>query len=333
MRRLTMMGGLAALATLASASTCYDANNYIVTPASAKARLQLSSSSPTVPADGFSRVTITAQVDTTADATRRSVKFTTTAGRLVGGPDIVADASGVATVELESAVPEQNATVRADVNGVAGLAQSIVVKFIAVIPDAIIKFITLPKAAIADGDELETIAVQIGAGVPTDKRSVKFTASSGTFPNNAPTIDVVPDAANVATITLRAPVSVGKVSLRAQVLSFPRDSSFTVGAALPDTILVDPGKFTLASTEETTVKAHLQKATGIASKGTVVVFEAFDTLNQPVPQFRAQTVSDDKGDATAVFRPIAVEAKQTITIRASIPGTNKVGVATLVVAP
>jgi hypothetical protein len=187
MRRLTMMGGLAALATLASASTCYDANNYIVTPASAKARLQLSSSSPTVPADGFSRVTITAQVDTTADATRRSVKFTTTAGRLVGGPDIVADASGVATVELESAVPEQNATVRADVNGVAGLAQSIVVKFIAVIPDAIIKFITLPKAAIADGDELETIAVQIGAGVPTDKRSVKFTASSGTFPNNAPT--------------------------------------------------------------------------------------------------------------------------------------------------
>src|SRR5688500_16324318 len=91
--------------------------NTVVDPLS----ITVTASAPSVPADGFSTVEITAQIDPTTRAADRSITFTTTAGTFVGAAApgttlvVTADIDGVARATLRSSttIETANVTVRA----------------------------------------------------------------------------------------------------------------------------------------------------------------------------------------------------------------------------
>src|SRR5512134_1761542 len=104
---------------LSSGSACHDPGNYVLGPGAIDQVLSVSLSATSIPADGTTRLTITAQLDPRTDADKRTVTFTASAGTLIGGgregstTSVTADASGKAVVELRS--NRTPGTVRVDV--------------------------------------------------------------------------------------------------------------------------------------------------------------------------------------------------------------------------
>ena len=96
---------LAALAVLTVAGGCHDPDDFLPTAPETVDSLVLSVSASSMPADGFSRIEIFAQIDPLADDGKRTVVFTTTAGIFVGETEdnsnnrtkkVAADTTGLA---------------------------------------------------------------------------------------------------------------------------------------------------------------------------------------------------------------------------------------------
>jgi hypothetical protein len=106
------------LALMTTAAGCHRPDDYLLA-SHADSVLSVTLSATTLPADGISRATITAQLDPETDADKRTLTFTTTAGTLIAdgkeGPSITtqADISGKAVVELRSSTTP--ATAKLDV--------------------------------------------------------------------------------------------------------------------------------------------------------------------------------------------------------------------------
>src|SRR6185436_17269681 len=110
-RRLRVVAatGVAALALFAG--RCYEKSDYSPTapPTADALTLSTANGQTSIPADGVSKLRIIAKISPDADANKRSIVFSTTAGALVGAAGgsnqltVGADVTGTASVELRSA--------------------------------------------------------------------------------------------------------------------------------------------------------------------------------------------------------------------------------------
>lgn len=321
----------------------YDPNDYTLSPSHVDSVLTLAVRDSTngapltsLPADGFSRLTLVAIIDSQADASRRTVNFATTGGTLVGATgsggsqSIVADAHGRASVDLVSGTLVQPVRIRAEVKDVGGVAKELNLQFTAVIPDSVLRFIALPATLEADQATTGAIAVLVSGHIPANQRAVTFSTSSGQFAQSSP---VTPLADNIARIDLKGTLTPGLARIQASVSGFARDTTVTFVPALPDTILLDAGAFSLATGTETTVRARLLRTMGTVSIGTLPEFTARDAGGALVGQFRSVQPSNTQGEATAIFTPSGVTPPATITLEARVAGAPATGRATLQIIP
>lgn len=320
---------------------CYDRDDYDLSPTEIEKALRVevadsANGAPvsTLPADGFSRLTLVASIDRLADANRRTLTFTTSAGTLFGGvsngPSVTAvvDAGGHATVELQSAAVVQEVRVRVELKE-AGLARELALQFGPVTPDSVIRFIQVPATLPADQGTTGAVIVQVAAAIPASQRMVNFTTSNGNFIQSGA---ITPLVDNSARIDLRGPMSLGTARIQASIAGFARDTVVTFIQAPPDTILLDVG-LSVKTGAEIAVTARLLRAIGTATQGTTVLFDAVDANGLSVGFFRAVQASNTVGQAQAIFAAVGVSAPSTVTLRAQVSGSTRVGTTQLLVVP
>lgn len=297
-----------------------------------------------VPADGFSRVTISVEVtQKEIDDEKRAILFTTSAGTLLGGTaqnggrKVALDAAGKATIQLQAGTEVGTARVRASVVDAEIVNEEVTVEFVTVSSDAILRFAPFPASAPADGATITLVTVTLNEDVPLDARAVTLTTTAGTFAaSGTQTVTVNADAGGTVTTGLRSPLSVGTALIRATVNHVSREASIDFRAAQADDLVLDPGGFTLQASldRSVTVRAQLRRDVGIATPGTRVAFTATDTLGQTFGFWRAETISNATGEATAVFTagPTLYRGHVTLEARA-LPGLISDTASILIVDP
>ncbi len=330
-----VIGGLYTLA-------CYDPDNYTLSPGAIDSLLDLRTTrgDSALPADGFSRITIVAVVDSNSPKESRTISFTTSAGTLTGGTavgsaqEVTADATGRASIDLQSVAVVQVARVRAEIKGGTGVARQIDISFVPVSVDSIIRFRDVPDSLPADGASVATVTVTVAPALPTASRTVQFQSSLVVFvQNNGSTLGSTADAGNVAFADIRTPSQIGLAHITATVGGFAQDTTIPVVWAYPDTVLLDPGLFTMKVTEQAPVVATLLRRIGKPTPNTFVTFTAFDSTGTSRGQFRAIQESDPQGLAKASFQPIGVTPPALLTLRALVDGNGKAASATIQVVP
>jgi hypothetical protein len=346
---------IAALAALLLASAaCYDKDDYDLTPGLVETQLtlQVVNGTNTLPADGFSRLGLRATISPKADADRRTVVFTTSAGTMVGGTavqntwEVPADASGEAFIELQSSQTVETAIVTAQVKGVPGLSTTLAVAFVPVQPDDIIQFTGFPSRPLpADGATLTPFTVTVSDSIPSASRTVTFATTVGTFAPGTDTTATVPaDAGNTATVELRSPTQITSGRVRATVNGVTREVPVSFEQALPDFISLAADKFTVeaSATDQVSLTATLTRDIGMVTPNTPVTFKAVGTDETPhrtLPSTFFQNVSvvtlvNGQSVATALFRPGTTDYRGKVTVTMEVPGHAVQGTVELeIVAP
>ncbi len=198
-----------ALATTAIA--CHNPDNYLLTPTLADQVLSVTLSSTTLPADGISRATVTAQLDPRTDLDKRSVTFTTTAGTLIAeGKEstsitVAADTNAKAVVELRSSTTPSIAHIEVTVASVARTAS---VEFLKLAREDVYDIAISSTSVPADGVTASVITVKLKRLGTTDQRAVRFETSAGTFNTSGQTssrsVSVTAGPTGVAIVELRS---------------------------------------------------------------------------------------------------------------------------------
>lgn len=226
-------------------TACYDKDDYTLTEPRVAAILSLATANDatSLPADGVSRLTLIARISAEADRDRRTVEFTASAGKLIGGTgstdlvrEVPATADGRATIELQSDAKVQAVSVNARIKGVDGVVVEKVIQFVPVNPDDIIRFTSAPVSAPADGLTISRLAV-IVSPVATS-RQVEFKTTLGTFlPSNSTmaTVPVLTD--NTATISLKSSSTIGFAEVTATLAGVTRQTTIEFTAIMPDNII------------------------------------------------------------------------------------------------
>jgi len=172
-----------ALATVAT-TACHRPNDYLLSPTLADEVLSVTLSATSIPADGISRMTVTAQIDPRTDFDKRTVVFTTTAGTLIAAGQqgttisITADTTGKAVAELRSSTTAT--TARIDVS-VATIARSATAQFVQLTREQVYDLSVSSYSVPADGFSTSLITVTLKRLGTVDQRAVKFETSAGTF--------------------------------------------------------------------------------------------------------------------------------------------------------
>lgn len=339
MRRWTILPAVLVLAALAA---CYDS------PTEPETRgLQLTPATAEIPADGISRVTLTAEIDPAAAADRRTVVFTTTAGTLVGATEedgrklgVPADSTGRARVELQSERSVRTAVVTASVSaGTEVLAvQRAEIRFVAADPGTLVRISTSEASAPADGATAVRVFADIAAGLPEGQRTVTFTTTLGSFAQAATTAPktatVTADASQRATVDLLGPIDqVGQARVTATVAGTTVQTFVDFFRALPNTIVVDPSKSELKATpsDSMTVMVTLLRNVGSVTKGTPVEVRVLHPRSRANLNFLVNGVepSGDGGVTQATVSAGNTTHRGLAIIEARIPGTNLRGEATI----
>ncbi len=171
------------------AGGCYKESNYSPTDPQVTGALTLAPVDGTlsIPADGVSRVTLVATIAADADSNKRVITFTTSSGSFVGAAagsgttvDVTAGSDGRALVILQSSQTVETAIVTAVVKGSANVAAQRQIQFTAPNPDDVLRFVTAPAAAPADGQTITLFKVAVSPSVTTG--TVTFSSTAGTFP-------------------------------------------------------------------------------------------------------------------------------------------------------
>lgn len=292
------------------------------TPLNADDVIRISSTANTMPADGFSRITITAQLGSTASTTSRAVAFKTTAGTFVGaaspGKDasVNADSAGVAKVELRSSTDIEQATVTATAGGVT---RTLTIAFLAVNPADIIRVSTSSNVVPADGETILQVVAQVAAGLQSNQREVSFTTSIGSFVKSGnQTATETAGLDQRAVVDLKASPTIGTARVTATVNGVRAETTMAFVAALPQRVeVVVP--VSIKANEEVTVTAKLFRTPGNVSRDRVVTFTAVDPDGKTIGVFHNVQVSAGDGTAAALFTPNSTEYRGPITIRAFTP--------------
>lgn len=310
--------------------------------------LTLSPSSSSIPADGFSSISITARITASSPPKRRQVKFQTTDGQFID-PDNPApagdgktktadvDPQGAVTVELRSGTVPKIATITAKVldatttppTEVAGLLTRLNVEFTPPDPGGLVKVGTSVDTGEADNVSQIFVHADIAPGSPAEARTVTFETTLGTFvKSNGPTVTEEADRNHRATVVLKSPSVAGRARITAKISGATAETFLQFVPALPDFILVrlDDTKLKRGQTEETMVTATLSRDPdrGMVTRNTVVTYSAFETASgRPLPlSFRNQTPSDEMGTAKAKVLLGSVAFVGTATIRAQVGGVT-----------
>jgi adhesin/invasin len=168
----------------AAATACHKPEDYLLSPTLADQVLSVALSASSIPADGISRATITAQIDPRTDYDKRSLTFTTTAGTLIAeGKEgrsitVTADTTGAAGVELRSST--NPTTARIDVS-VTSIVRSASVEFVKLSRDQVFDVSVSSFSVPADGFSTSVITVTLKRLGTVDQRAVRFETSAGTF--------------------------------------------------------------------------------------------------------------------------------------------------------
>lgn len=206
-------------------------------------------------------------------------------------------------------------------------------------PDEVLALSASAAAIPADGVSLATITAVIPAGAAPANRTIAFTTTAGSFAGTSPpgtTIEVPADVDGRAVVALQSGTQPAEARVQASVAGFVRTLTVRFTQALPETIDVDPGTFSLEPgfANTTTVTATLRRAGGgVATQGTEVRFTATTSAGAAVGEFRAVTPSDAQGRSTALYTAgdTAYRGPVTITARVTDPATGATvaGTATL----
>ena len=213
---------------LVTMAGCHSPDDYVVGPSQIDDVLGLTLSATTLPADGISRATITAQLDPQTDADKRNVTFTTTAGTLIAGGQeatslvVKADSSGKAVVELRSATVSATAQIQVTVASVTRTAS---VAFEALTREQVYEVVLSATSVPADDLSTTLITVILKRLGTLPQRAVKFETSLGTFvaagQPNARAATITADLTGRATVELRSDGLVGTARVRVTALDVP----------------------------------------------------------------------------------------------------------------
>lgn len=314
-------------------------------PNAAKA-LSLRAAASEIPADGFSRVTLTAEIDPRAAADRRTVVFTTTAGTLVGATEdsgkklsLAVDSAGRAQVQLQSERTIGTAVVTASVSTATETltVQRVEVRFVAVDPGALVRISTSTASAPADGATPVRVFADIASGLPSGQRTVTFTTSLGGFgapASQTATATATADGSNRATVDLFGPSdSVGQARVTATVGGTTVQTFVDFVRATPDTVVVSPSKQQLqaSASDSLTLTVTLLRNLGTVTAGTPVTVRVLrpDTNEDLNFLINGLAPSGAGGTTQATISAGSTTHRGPALIEVSVPGTSVKGRATI----
>jgi hypothetical protein len=323
---------LVAAAYLAWAPGCADLD----APPAPDQVLGLTSSAEKIAANGFSIVTLVAQLDPRTRPELRDVTFTTTLGAFVGASaatprEIVvpAGSEGQALATLRAGTEPGTATVTAEVrSGEAVLAvANVQVTFERAAAADILRVNISEQVAPADGATTTAVVVQLNPDLLPSQQLVSFTTTAGSFSTlgNVVTTDVRAGSDNVARVLLVSPREPATATVTAAVSGFVGRTTVTFEAALPDSLSASVSgslRITAAFSSKVTVRAQLYREVGTPSRGAEVQFRATsDSSGNAFGYFSGITPSDASGLASAEFTPGNTTERGEATIRAWVSGT------------
>jgi hypothetical protein len=335
---------IALVILLVATGSCYKESNYSPTAPQVAGALTLAivGGSSSIPADGLSQVTLVATIAANADADKRVITFTTSSGSFVGAAgvttvDVTAGSDGRALAILQSSQRVGPAIVSAVVKGTPTVSAQLQINFTAPSPDDVLRFVSPPTSAPADGQTVTLFTVAVSPAVSTG--TVTFASTAGTFPATPVPIGID----HTATAGLTSPKTIGAASVSATLATsgstgngFSRQTPFRFDVALPDVITVVVDSLTVMPGGMVHVTAHFTRQVGQVSANIVAVFSATDAKGAPVGGFVNVTVvqpaaSGSDSTATADFLPGANAAPGPITIfagtdPASVTGSTSITV-------
>ncbi len=347
MRRVSLFALLALAGVLLSASRCYESDDHDLTPRLIDETLALSvaGNSTSIPADGASRLRLIAEISRNADGNRRTIGFSTSAGTIVGGTpttggpsgeqSVIADSTGRATIELQSPQQVGSAVVTVRVIEVPGLTRTLAVGFTAPNADDLVRFVSAPTSAPADGATLNrfdvVIAPTFALGTPV---TFSVAGDARWSPGGGPTISVPTDGSFRATALLQSPTTLGRTLVRATANNITREVPLDFVRALPDVVLVSTAQKVEVKpgfNDPVSVTATLSRNVGTVTQGTVVVWTATDRNGQSIGLFRDATTTGANQQASATFLVGDTTYRGNVTIAASAQGHSVRGTAVVVV--
>ncbi|HET9766000.1 MAG TPA: hypothetical protein VFS60_04080 [Thermoanaerobaculia bacterium] len=335
-RRMRALAATAVAAVALFAGRCYEKKDYSPTapPTVNALTLSTANSQTSLPADGVSRLRIIARISPDADADKRTVLFSTTAGTLVGTANasnqvaVAADVTGTATIELRSAQQVGSAVVTAQVQNVAGLSRQLTIAFTAADPDSVIQFIAAPASAPADGATVSTFTVQLSPSLPLGTQ-VQFQATAGLFqPENAATATRTADGSYQVSASLASPSAIGSGRVTATANNVSRQTTIEFQRAYPNVITVATnGTFTVKPSVSAgvTVVGTFLRNVGKVTPGTVATFRATTADGAPIGFFRDVTTVTAAGTATATFLAGETDYRGAVTITVGAEGSSVTG--------
>lgn len=335
-RRLRALLATALAATALFAGRCYNKKDYSPTaPPTADALVLTTASGQTsLPADGVSKLQIIARISPDADADKRTVLFSTTAGTLVGTANaanqiaVPADVTGTASVQLTSAQQVGIAVVTAQVQNVTGLSRQLTVSFTAADPGSVVQFVAAPASAPADGATISSFTVQLSPALPLGAQ-VQFQATAGLFqPENAASVTRTADGSYRVSADLASPTTIGSGRVTATANNISQQTTIDFQRALPNLITVATnGTFELSPSTSSgvTVKGTFLRNVGTVTLGTVATFRATTPDGAEIGFFRDVTTVGGSGVATATFLAGQTDYRGPVTITVGAQGSSVTG--------
>ncbi|MBF0377570.1 MAG: Ig-like domain-containing protein [Desulfamplus sp.] len=300
--------------------------------------ITLSANPTTIPADGVSSTSITADIKDISGnpvPSGTSVTFTTNIGKFSNSTTTITvktnDESGKLIIPLISASTAGYAQITANSGGVT---QSTLVTFEGgSTPN--IGMITLtanPTSISADGSSSTSITAVIkdagGKAVPSNT-SVVFTTTSGKFSNGTTTITVkTPDSSGTVIVPLVASTTAGTASVTATAGGVSQKVTVTFkGSGTTDigtiSLTASPSSLPADGSSSTSIKADVKDTAGKAvSSGTSIVFTT--TAGKFSNNTKTITVvtPDDTGSVTIPL--IADTSAGTATIKAAVGNVSQI---------
>ncbi len=326
---------------------CYKKNDYSPTAPRTVSALTLGTldGSRSISADGLSRLTLVATIAADADADKRVITFATTSGTLVGAGgsgtsiDVTAGSDGRALAVLQSAQTVGTAIVSAVVKGSATVSTQIQIQFTAPDANGVLRFVTAPASAPADGATVTLFTVAVDPAMSTG--TVTFSSSAGTFSPAMVPIGID----HTATSGLTSPKTIGPATVIATLSApgsgsngFSRQTSIRFDPALPNVISVQVDNLEVAPGGKVHVTAHFTRPVGQVSANIVAVFRAEDANGNDVGGFQNVTVVQPAAGgtdsiATADFLPGSSIAPGPVTILVGTDPASVTGSTTITVKP
>ena len=276
------------LVAATTAAGCYQPDDYLIGPSQDQA-LVVTVSAATMPADGISRVTITAQLDPHTDADKRTLTFTTTAGTLsFGGKEGLsmtapADINGKAIVELRSSTTAGTAQLEVTVATVSRTASVEFVKLTrAEAFDGAVSGTSVP----ADGFSKVLISVTLKRVGTIPQRAVRFETSAGTLIATGQTdsraVTVTADETGRAEVALQSEKTIGTARVRVTAIDISQDFDITFTPVNPAQIItVSATPSSVPADGVTSLIVSATVAAGLPAGRRSVSFRA--TLGQLLP--------------------------------------------------